>query len=235
MFYTLSPGSYVALDFHKACLSWESNQGHRCSQLTSTPTQNPEPTWTPTKYLSTDIVPRPIIISCRRQSQPMWSPTEYLQRMMGIPQSLSVPKHLRRQTSRLLRTLPTIAVPARFISNCRRESLKYFQLLTVSLNTTLSWVMVDGGYVTCPPATTTNLALHRKSSILTSKIIWQFTRWYPIGTISPIYNFLKVGITSFVSLVIEYAQWVLPLFLSRAYACATYMGTSTPNLCVFLR
>ena len=86
---------------------------------------------------------------------------------------------------------------------------------------------------TCLPAN--NLALRWKSSILTSKIIWQFTRWYPIGIISPLSNFLKVGLAKFISLARESAQTVFPLFLFRAYSSATVLCTSIPNLCVFLR
>ena len=50
------------------------------------------------------------------QSQPTWSPAEYIQQTSGIPLSLSGPDRLSRHTSRLLPTLPTDNMAARFIS-----------------------------------------------------------------------------------------------------------------------
>ena len=46
---------------------------------------------------------------------------------------------------------------------------------TVSHETTLAYVMVGGASVICPQVT--SLAFRRKSSILTSKTIWQFILW----------------------------------------------------------
>ena len=66
-------------------------------------------------------------------------------------------------------------------------------------------------------------------------MIRQFTRCYPIGTIYPISNFLKAGLKYFISLAMSYAQRVFAFFLSSAYTCATDLGTSILNLCVFLR
>ena len=67
------------------------------------------------------------------------------------------------------------------------------------------------------------------------KIMWQITRWYPIGTIYPRSNFSKAGLTSLISLAMASSQRVFTFFLFSAYAFATELGTSIPNLCVFLR
>ena len=118
-----SNGSYVALAFCKSCRRGNLIWGINFPNWHWYRPKNIEPTWTLTKYMSTDIGPGPTILSrCRRflprrcnQYQPTWSQTEYLQQTLGIPQYLSGTNHLSCQTSRILPNLPKDAVATWFI------------------------------------------------------------------------------------------------------------------------
>ena len=119
-----SNGSYVALAFCKSCLRGNLIWGINFPNWHWYRPKNIEPTWTLTKYMSTDIGPGPTILSrhCRylpqlcNQYQPTWALIKYIQQTSGLPQFLSGPEHLSFQTSRLLPNLSIYAVAAWFIS-----------------------------------------------------------------------------------------------------------------------
>jgi hypothetical protein len=90
-----------------------------------------------------------------------------------------------------------------------------------------------GASVTCLPATSHAFCL--KSSILASKIMWHLLFWWPTGSGLPRSSIQNAGCTSFISLAIVSAHSVLPFCQSSSSTCATDLGSSIPNLCIFFR
>ena len=124
--------SYVSLAFHKACPPQDSDQGHKCPQLTLIPTQISQTNMWTNQISAIDIGPRIIRPSHLRI---------YMLRHRNYPQPTSVFSTRCRVSSISTRdqlpylpyaksspTSPTDAVAKRIICNRCRGSLKYFQL-----------------------------------------------------------------------------------------------------------
>ena len=109
---------------------------------------------------------------------------------------------------------------------------------TLSLDTTLEYVLEDGRSVVWPPAT--QQALHvNHPSILISNIMWKRISWYPtnfwpyLASYSDTYSQAsKDARTFFIYLWTAVYHSVFPFYLSIAKASSTDLGTSITKSCV---
>jgi hypothetical protein len=120
----------------------------------------------------------------------------------------------------------SVPITSRPLSAAMRSAI-----CTDSRETTHAYVMMAGGSVMCPPAT--SLVLRVKSS-LTSKSRRVGICRNPTGMCCSFSRMLKAIQTFFISFSTDFSQRSSPFSLSRERASAMVLGTLIPNF-TFLR